>query len=64
MLYIVCLFMILISIALLVGVYVLSGTTSSRKIMDMIYRTGFKIKDEEAEKLDKQIQEEYNKKSP
>lgn len=62
--YIIYLFIVLLGIVLLFSVYFLSDTTSSKKIMDIIYKAGFKIKDEETEKLDKRIQEEYNKKSP
>ena len=64
MLYIIYLFIVLLGAVLLFGVYFLSDTTSSKKIMDMIYKAGFKVKDEEAEKLNKRIQKEYNKKSP
>ena len=64
MLYIIYLFIVLLGIVLLFSVYFLSDTTSSKKVMDMIYKAGFKVKDEEADKLDKRIMEEYNKKSP
>ena len=56
--------MVLLGAVLLFSVYFLSDTTSSKKVMDIIYKAGFKVKDEESEKLDKRIQEEYNKKSP